>query len=562
MWYDWMNRLVNRRTARTVVTGAGVDQDATLKAIFGPRGETASGVEVTEETCLTLSAVYAAVRLLSWTPAQLPLRVYERLDNGDKELRPEHPVDRLLNVEPNPEMPAMLFRETGQVMVLQWGRSVSYVERNGAGQPIGLWPMNTADVRIDRRPDGRRLYDISKVEGKGDWPKPPTSSTVLFPHEVVDVPNLNGQSVIANAREQMGEAIAAQQFGGGFFAGGSLFAFAFKTPGRVGNPEKLREGLMDVHGTARRQIPVLEGGADLVKFGMPLTDAQFIESREFHIPEIARWYGIPPHKLRDLSRATFSNIAEQKLEWHEDLLPWLIRWEQELNRKLFTPSEQGRYFVEHVVEGLLKGDTKSRYEAYVHAVNNGLMNRNEVRRRENLPDMGPIGDIFTVQGAMINLESILEPVEESAETPPVPPTDEPEEEQEERTLLREGTRTALLDALKKAVKRETAELRVLADEPDDFLDRLEKFYKRWPEKMAATIRPCQRLAEVAGVGLDSRALADEHCRTSHAALLELSGTAKPAELRKRVSAEVAEWYETIPAILAATVFEGGSDHGH
>ena len=553
------DRLFEQRSARTVITGAGADQDAAINAFLGVGRETTSGVEVTEESSLTLSAVYAAVRLLSWTPAQLPLKVYERMENGDKELRPEHPVDRLLNVEPNPEMPAMLFRETGQVMVLQWGRSVSYIERNGAGMPIGLWPMHTRDVRVDRRPNNQKVYDISRVEGKGDWPKPPTKETVLFPHETLDVPNLNGQSVITNAREQMGEAIAAQQFGGGFFAGGALYALALKLTGKAGNPEKLRENLEAIHGTARRRIAVLEGGSELVPLGMSLEDALVIVSREFYLTEVARWYGIPPHKLRDLSRATFANIAEQKLEWYEDLLPWLIRWEQELNRKLFAPSEQGRFFVEHVVEGLLKGDIKTRYEAYVHAVNNGLMNRTEFRRRENLPDMGPIGDIFTVQGAMINLESILKPAEEPPKLLTGPPKEEADEEQEERSLLVDAAHTAFLNALEQAVKREAAELRVMAEEPGEFLDRLDKFYRRWPEKMAAMIRPCEQLGRaVNGVDIHSRAIADEHCRTAHEALLELSGKVKPAELHKRVTAEVAEWRETIPANLAATVFEGES----
>ena len=539
------DRLFEQRSTRRVITGAGVDNDAAIKAFMGAGQETTSGVEVTQESALTLSAVYAAVRLLSWTPAQLPLRVYERLSNGDKELRPEHPVDRLVNVEPNIEMASMLFRETGQVMVLQWGRSVSYIERDGAGQPLALWPMHTRDIKIDRQPNGQKIYDISRVKAEGDWPRPPVEHDVLFPHEVVDVQNLNGQSVISNAREQMGEAIAAQRFGGGFFAGGSLFAFALKVPGKVGNAEKLRDNLEGVHG-AKRRIAVLEGGAELEKYGMPLRDAQFIESREFHLPEIARWYGIPPHKLRDLSRATFSNIAEQKLEWHEDLLPWLIRWEQELNRKLFSRLEQQRFFVEHVVEGLLKGDIAGRYEAFSQALANGWMTRNEIRKKENLPSMGPIGDIYTVQGAMINLESIQDPADDR---------------KEERSLLRNAARTAITEAVAGAVKREAAEVRVLAEEPDKFLGRVDKFYSRWPAKMAGILRPCGPVCRAAGTnrGFDPEAIAAEHCRTARESLLELSGQVQPAELRERVSAEVAEWKETIPAVVADTTFGGQGD---
>lgn len=550
-----LDRILESRSLRTVISGVGVDQDAAL-SVFGPPRETTSGVDVTQDVSMTLSAVYAAVRLLSWTPAMLPLRVFEQMPNGDKELRADHPIDRLTQVEPNPEMTAMTFREKGQVQVLQWGRSVSFIERDVAGQPIGLWPMQRKEVELERLPNGEKTYDIRRVRGTDEWPHPPTTKSILFPFEVLDVPNLNGQSVIHNAREQMGEAVAAQQLGGGFFAGGSLYAFALKLAGKAGDPDKLRKNLAAVHGV-RRRIPILEGGADLVQYGMALKDAQFLESRQFYITEVARWYGIPPHKLRDLIRATFSNIAEQKLEWHEDLLPWLIRWEQEMNRKLFAPQEQGRFFVEHVVEGLLRADSEARAKAYTMAIVGGWMNRNQVARKENLPQMGPIGDVYTVQGAMINLESLLKPPTEGNEA------DMNANENaidDERWNFHHAAKTAFIDAIRTAVHREAAELRVLADEPAEFLTKLDKFYRRWPEKMAAIIRPTERFCRSTGVtDFDGAAIAAEHCRTAHEVILELSGKVNAAELRDRISAEVAEWEKAIPADLAATIFGGLND---
>lgn len=551
-----LDRLLESRSARTVISGVGLDQDSAL-SVFGPPRETTSGVDVTQDLSLTLSAVYAAVRLLSWTPAMLPLRVFERMPNGDKELRADHPIDRLTQVAPNREMTAMTFREKGQVQVLQWGRSVSFIERNMAGQPIGLWPMKTSEVRIERVPNGQKVYDIKAVKGTDEWPHPPTTAPILFPFEVLDVPNLNGQSVIHNARDQLGESIAAQELGGGFFAGGSLYAFALKLTGKAGDPDKLRKNLAAVHGK-RRRIPILESGADLVQYGMDLKDAQFLESRQFYITEVARWYGIPPHKLRDLIRATFSNIAEQKLEWYEDLLPWLIRWEQEMDRKLFPPG--GPFFVEHVVEGLLRGDIAARADAHSKALSAGYMTRNQVARIENLPQMGPIGDIYTVQGAMINLERLLKPDSDDENGSSVARNDKQENDQEDRSTLRYAAHTALIEAIRVAVHRETAELRVLADEPSEFLAKLDKFYARWPEKMAAAMRPCERLCRSTSVvDFDAVAVAAEHCRTAHEAILELSGEATAAELRDRISAEVAGWEETIPATLAAAIFGGLND---
>lgn len=551
-----LDRLFESRSMRTVISGVGLDQDAAL-SVFGAPRETTSGVDVTPDVSMTLSAVYAAVRLLSWTPAMLPLRVFERLPNGDKEIRSEHPVDRLVHVEPNPEMTAMTYREKGQVQVLQWGRSVSFIERDIAGQPIGLWPMQNREIHIDKAPNGQKVYDIRSVTDTSEWPHPPTSAQVLFPFEVLDVPNLNGQSVIQNAREQMGEAVAAQRFGGGFFAGGSLYAFALKLKGKVYDAAKLRKNMLDVHGV-RRGLPILEDGAELQNFGMDLVDAQFLESRLFHVTEVARWYGLPPHKLRDLMRATFSNISEQKLEWYEDLLPWLIRWEQEMDRKLFPPG--GPFFVEHVVEGLLRGDIVARADAHSKALGAGYMNRNQVARIENLPQLGKIGDIYTVQGAMINLESLLDPApgDENGSTGAANETGE--EDVDDRSTIRNAAENAVTEAIRAAIHREVAELRVLADEPAEFVAKLDKFYGRWPAKMAAILRPAAGLCQAARVAdCDAAALAAEHCRTAHEGILELSGTVTAAELRDRVAAEVADWEDTIPATLAATIFGGLND---
>lgn len=415
------------KRTRQLVTGAGLDNDATLKRIFGGVGETVSGVEVTERNALTLSAFYAGLRLISWSVAQLPIKVYRRESNGDKTAVDEHPVQRLLQKRPNPDMTAMEFRSQGQSFVLLWGKSISYIERDGTGQPVNLWPLHARDVQVETV--NRELrFDISRVTD------PPTDKRILFPFEVLAVPGFLGKSIVECAREQLGEAIASQQFGGGFFAGGAQPVYALKHPSKLGDDtgERLRKSWSQVHGGVRRRVAVLEEDMSVETIGMPLKDAQFLESRQFHVTEIARWFGVPPHKLRDLMRATFSNIHEQKLEWLEDLLPHLIRWEQEYNRKLFTEAEQeSGLFVEHVVEGFLKGDIEKRFNAYSTALNWGFMNRNEVRRRENLNSLGPEGDVYMVP---MNMQDAAKLTEEPEPPPALPPPpgddDEPEEEDE------------------------------------------------------------------------------------------------------------------------------------
>ncbi len=217
-------------------------------------------------------------------------------------------------------------------------------------------------------------------------------------------------------------------------------------------------------------------------------------------------------------------------------------------------------FVEHVVEGLLRGDIAARADAHSTALAAGYMNRNQVARIENLPQMGPIGDIYTVQGAMINLKSLLKPKPDDGNGASAAAAGDQDDDREDRSTLRNAAQTALIEAIRVAVHREAEELRILADVPADFLAKLDKFYARWPEKMAAAMRPCERLCRSASVvEFDAAAVAAEHCRTAHEAILEMSGKATAAELHDRISAEVAEWEKVIPAAMAATIFGGPND---
>ena len=402
MILDRLFGIENRTAAGLIVTGAGVDQDATLKKVFGSWGTTYAGQTVNEETCMGLSAFYAGVRLLSSTPAALPVCVYRRTnDAGDKEIARDNPVYTVLHDRPNPVLTPIQFREIGQMFILLWGRSLSYIERDGVGRPVGLWPMHTNEVRLNWR-DGARTYDISRIRNNDLFPKPPTSKMLLSDTEVLDVSSFDGKSIVGRAREQLGEAMAAQAFGAGFFGGGAQPYLVLKSK-KVLTPEateKLRENWSRKHGGARRNIAVLEDDLEVQPIDMPLKDAQFLESRQFYVTEIARWFGIPPHKLYDLLRSTNNNIEEQQLEWYEDLIPHLVRWEQELHWKLFSPAERKDYLIGHIVENMLRGNIEKRYQAYSTGLQWGFMDRDQVRRLENWNAYGEGAEVPMVPNNM------------------------------------------------------------------------------------------------------------------------------------------------------------------
>ena len=297
-----------------VVTGSGVGQDSTLNRIFGSAGATSAGINVTVEGAQAYAAFYRAVTLIAETIASLPLHVYRvNGTNGDKEEARDHPVFQILHRRPNPAMTSFFCRQAAMAYVLLYGRHYSFIETDGRGDIVGLWPMRTPDVERIRR-DGSLVYDVRRVRDNDLFPRPPFRGDreILQADQVMELTTFDGESIIGHAREQLGEALAAQSFGGGFYAGGAQPYAVVTSPGKI-DGEAFRKNWEAVHGGSKRRLAVLQNGQDIKTLSMPLNDAQFLESRKFYVTEIARWFGIPPHKLMDLERATFCLPAESEV---------------------------------------------------------------------------------------------------------------------------------------------------------------------------------------------------------------------------------------------------------
>jgi HK97 family phage portal protein len=519
--------------SRLTVRGANIQRDATLKEVFGRR-DTTSGVDVNADTALSLSAVYAATRLLSWTPGVMPVGVYRVDSAGDQIIQKQHPVYELLNRRPNRNTTPHVFWEQCQAMILLWGRAICYIERDQAGEVVGLWPIHRRYVDIGRWPNGELAYDISRELDREDnddyWSKPPTTKRVLAPFEVVDVLNFGGQSVIANAREQLGEAVAAQQYGAGFFAGDAAPAYAIKFERKLDAEaaESFRRKWGQRHGGPKRGVPLLEQGTSIERIGMPNEDAQFLESRQFHVVEIARWFGLPPHKLAELGRATWGNLAEERQNWYESLLPWLTRWHQELHYKLIPAAQQRQTLIKHVVEGVLRADITTRYQAYSIGLDRGFLTLNEVRRKENLNGYGEEGDTPHVPANVTPLGE--EP--QDGEPSDARGVDGLQTDSEGRAADK-----VLTEALARLVVKEAAELRSAADKPDRFTDWLDTFYgRKWPDKLRAQLKPTMAALDSLGRSVDLDAWVDGWCQRSQAEVLELAGRATPKQLSHLVDA--------------------------
>lgn len=365
-------------------------------------GTSSSGKRVTEQTAMTMSAVYACVRILSETIASLPLHVYEYTNLGSTKAI-KHPLYKILHDEPNSEMTSFIFRETLMTHLLLWGNAYAQIIRNGRGDVLGLYPLMPDRIKVDRDDSGEIFYEYRM-----------TSKTIkLSNKDVLHIPGLGfdglvGYSPIAMAKNAIGMSISAEEYGAKFFSNGATPSGILEHPGTIKNPEAMRESWSrGFSGNNSHKVAILEEGMKYTPISISPNEAQFLETRKFQITEIARIFRIPPHMVGDLEKSSFSNIEQQSLEFVKYTLdPWVSRWEQTIVKKLLKEDEKDKYYVKFNVDGLLRGDYQSRMNGYSIGRQNGWMSANDIRRLENL-DLIPKeegGDLYLVNGNMLPLE--------------------------------------------------------------------------------------------------------------------------------------------------------------
>lgn len=367
------------------------------------RAQDQSGENVTEYTALNYSAIFNAVSLISGTVSTLPLPLNRKEDRKTIPVK-KSPLYHVLHDQANPYMTAMGFREVGMAHVLLWGNSFAEIVRNRFGEVVELWPITPNRVRIKMQ-DGKLTYIVS-MEREQD---------ITLPRErVLHVPGLGfngfgGYSIVGLAAKSIGLGMAMETFGSRFFGSGTHPGVIVSHPGKL-SPEggkKLQDSLTGVYsglGQSHR-LMLLEENMKIEKVTIPNNDSQFLESRQFQIPEIARWFNLPPHKLKDLTKSSFSNIESEQISFYTDsILPWLVRLEQNYQSQLLTQREreQGYYF-KHAVQGLLRGSAADRSAYYRTMWHMGAMSQNDIREKE---DMDPIegGDQYFVPANMIPLD--------------------------------------------------------------------------------------------------------------------------------------------------------------
>jgi HK97 family phage portal protein len=412
----WLSRIFNIRRAKEP------DYISTSRI---PWERVAAGVRVDADTAVTVPAVWACLRYLSQTVAVLPWHVM-RDGEGGAEKATSHPVDWLLWKRPNPEWSSFQFRETLTHWALRHGNGYAEIERDGMGRPIALWPLHPQRVVPMRPSEGGALF--YRVDGLNDLSLMDVFHVRGFGEGPV------GLSVVEYAAQSIGWAKAAQMFGAGFFGNGMNIGGYIEVPGGLrpeGKAELDKELKRKLGGPKKAgSFPILDAGMKVVPLGIEPNKGQFIETNQFLVSEICRWFGVPPHKVADLMRATFSNIEHQSIEVVQDsIMPWVKRFEDEADYKLFGAQNRNGYYTRINITGLLRGDTAARAAMYKMMFETGSFSPNMILGLEDMPKIPASegGDKHLVQLALTTLERVGEEV---AQPPAVePPAPEPNEDE-------------------------------------------------------------------------------------------------------------------------------------
>lgn len=380
-----------------------------------------SGEVVTEETSLTYSAVWNAVELISGTIGALPLHLMQGRDDSNR-MATDRKLYRVMHSQWNPYMTAKRGREGQLANVLTWGNGYAEIVRDGYGEVVELWPIHPSRVTPEME-DGLLVYRVTLPVGQRITVPRSRMLHILGPSPDGFV----GYSRIAMARKSLGLAMAQDSFGARYFGSGTHPSMIVTHPHSLKDPKAMREALGEVYaglGNAHR-LMLLEDGMTAQNVSIPPEDSQFLQSRQFSITEVARWFNIPPHKLKDLTRASFSNIeSEQRSFYGDTLLPSLVDLEQSYDMQLLTEGDRGLYgrgslYFKHNAQGILRADAAARGDFYAKLWGIGAITINQIRKLEEMdPDPNPLADQSFVPLNSIPLSMLVEKLRKELKAKP------------------------------------------------------------------------------------------------------------------------------------------------
>lgn len=376
-----------------------------------------AGQVVNQKTVMQLSAVWACVRLIAETISTLPLQVYERKSDGRVPAN-DHMVYGIIHSQPNADSTATIFWEAMVVSMLMHGNGMAEMKYIGR-RLVALYFLDPCRLTIDKY-QGKRRYRYT--DGDGKQREIPADRIFRVPGFTLD--GDWGVSAISYGGGVFGSALAAANASNSTFEKGMMPTVAFSVPGKLApqDRESFRDMVKRITGALNAgESPVLEQGMTAAPLGINPVDAQLLESRNFSVEEICRWFRVPPYMVGHTAGSTNwgTGIEQQMIGFLTFVIrPWLTRIEQSIKLQLLPIEDREKYYAEFNVEGLLRADSETRSRINASNVNNGLKTRDEIRVQENDKPMGGNAGVLTVQVAMTPLDKLGE---QTAATPTVTP---------------------------------------------------------------------------------------------------------------------------------------------
>lgn len=404
-------RIVNIRRTRE-------DRQPELRRMpYHPR--TQSGVLMTADTALSVDAALACIRYLTQTTAGLPWHVYRPVKGGG-EIASKNPIEWIIAKRASSEYSSFQFRETMLGWALRYGNAYAEIERDGLGRPIALHPLQPGRTQVRRDRETQALYYEVDSGSFGYAPEGGSTAATargvrMEPENIFHLRGLGdgpvGLDVMTYAADILGQAKAIQLFGASFFGSGA-------TPSGVVTMKKslTLDGMKELEARFRglyagprnaRKTMFLDNEMDYKTTSVAPNEGQFVESSYLAVESVCRIFGVPPHKVQHLLRATFSNIEYQSIEVVTDSIsPWARRFNDEVDYKLLGLETRAGFYSQMDFTDLLRGDAASRVAYYVGLRQIGVFSVNDILARENMPTIGPEGDKRVMQAQFTTLEQI------------------------------------------------------------------------------------------------------------------------------------------------------------
>lgn len=377
--------------------------DESIVSFVGLGDMSASGEVVTIDSALGVPPVWSAVNFLAGTLAALPLHLYEM--SGKSRKKSKRPLAKLLRANINDECTSFEWRKHLFEQVFTGGRSYTYIIENGNGDILELLPLDPNKTK-PKRINGRKVYEY---RGGGKLERYPASKVIDIPF-MLKADGISHRSPILSSKDTIGLAQAVTKYGSKFFQNGGVPPFTitgpFKSAGAISRAGADMTEAVRLAAATRSLALAVPDGHKIEPLGADPEKTQLIEVKRFIVEEIARLFSLPPVFLQDLSRGTFSNTEQQDLQLVKHTLTrWAVQFEQELNLKLFGP-QNTKYFVKLNLDGLLRGDFKTRMEGYARAIQSGQMTPDETREMEDRPPIGGAAAKLHMQGAMLPIDKL------------------------------------------------------------------------------------------------------------------------------------------------------------